>query len=706
MILRQSCFAHTLKIGPGRALILHALNHLRLAVDDEALALFAAFETPLATPEETTALANRFGYRVDILSGAIAALYERGFLTERTRREELEAAAATLGEGAGRDPGERLDALRRARREGAADYWGAKGTRTIANLGAARRRIDVALFADCDLQREAEFLSLEGDKRGLDIRVGATFPDDPRWAAERSHDLMLIGALRSRGFIGAAAPGEDAVAPYIEEARRLIEALRAESDKPILIDNLPEPTVQPLGLAERGIEGHRNRYRRANLALAALAEGFADVHVVDVAAALGKAGASRWLDDGLFSFSHFGSPGWLMLRPESEKAAVHGIFPDTAPLVELIEGDPFGRERIVARAHMDAIMTTLGVDQKKCVIVDLDGVLWPGVLAETGSPFAWTPEISGLASFIGLYVGIHEALKTLKRRGIVLAAASKNDEALLRGLWTYPESYPRERLLTPDDFVAWRVNWNDKSANIRELASELGFALNSFIFIDDHPHERERVTRELPEVEAWGEDLFALRRRLLDDPRLQRPRITAEAETRSALVKAQIDREKLRAQTADRDAFLKSIDIREKIARLGADADFSRVEELFQRTTQFNATGRKFASAELSALVARGGAVHAMWVRDRFADHGLVAAAIVEGGEVLGFAMSCRVIGLGVEQRLLTRIVEDAGTSAILARIVETSRNGPVRNLYRDGGFTQREDGAWVKLGVEPSRAA
>ena len=105
----------------------------------------------------------------------------------------------------------------------------------------------------------------------------------------------------------------------------------------------------------------------------------------------------------------------MLLRPESEKAAVHGVFPDPEPLIALIEGDPYGREKIASRAHVDAIVAALGVDQKKCVIVDLDGVLWPGVLAETGAPFAWTPETSGLASYIGLFVGIHEALKMLKR---------------------------------------------------------------------------------------------------------------------------------------------------------------------------------------------------------------------------------------------------------------------------------------------------
>ena len=298
----------------------------------------------------------------------------------------------------------------------------------------------------------------------------------------------------------------------------------------------------------------------------------------------------------------------------------------------------------------------------------------------------------------------------LKRRGLVLAAVSKNDEAVLRRLWTYPEHYPRERLLTPDDFVIWRVDWRDKPGHIREIAGELGFAPDAFLFIDDHPLERERVRRELPEVEVWGEDLFALRRRLLSDPRLQRPRVTAEAQGRTALVKAQLTRERLRADASDEAAFLASLDIRCRIETLAGGAALERVEELFQRTTQFNATGRKFARSELAAIVASArGAVFAMHVSDRFADHGLVAACVAMDGEIAGFAMSCRVIGLGVEQRFLQAVLADLAAThrEIVARIVESPRNGPVRHLYRDGGFTLRADGAWTKrLQAEAATAA
>jgi FkbH-like protein len=132
--------------------------------------------------------------------------------------------------------------------------------------------------------------------------------------------------------------------------------------------------------------------------------------------------------------------------------------------------------------------------------------------------------------------------------------------------------------------------------------------------------------------------------------------------------------------------------------RLHGGASLDRVAELFQRTTQFNATGRKFAVGELAAMLADGaGDVFTMHVRDRFADHGLVGAAVVASGEILGFALSCRVLGLGVEHRFLEGVLRELapGHAEIVARIVETPRNGPVRNLYRDGGFSLRADGVW-----------
>ncbi len=700
MILRRSRFVHQLPVGKDRILIVHAVNPMRLPADHEVDTLLNYFSEPRHVPEDYAALTALIPYTRDAIERAIAGLVERQILTEKTPEEELAAIAAELAPTHGRDPAELFERYRRTLQEGASPYWSVGAAYGMKDLGAAAKRVDALLFGDCDIQMESDFLRREAAQRGIDLHVAATFPDDVRFASEHKHDVIFIGALRSRHSITEApANGQAPHALYIAEAHRLLKQLREKSPAPIFIDNLPEPTVQPLGMAEQGLAGHRTRFRLANVTLSELAATIPGAHVIDVAAALAVVGTEKMLDDGLVDFTHFGSPGWLLQRPEREKAAVHNIFPDMTPLAQSVGGNPYGREAALAVTHIDALVATLGIDRKKCVIVDLDGTLWPGVLAETGSPFAWTPEISGGFSHIGLYFGLHEALLCLKKRGVVLACVSKNDEATVRELWKYSDHYPRQRLLMPDDFVTWRVNWNDKVDNIRSIAEELGFALDSFLFIDDHPVERDRVRQRLPGVEVWGEDPFSLRRRLLSDPRLQLPVITEEAASRSALVKAQLDRQHLRADILDEASYIASLNIRCRIKRLtpGA-AQLGRVEELFQRTTQFNTTGRKFSLSELTGFTENAAAaIFVIEVSDRFGEHGLVGVAVISGGEILGLAMSCRVLGMGVEHTFMQHILAEMKdvTPTLIGRIIETPRNIPVRNIYRDNGFTEIEPGLW-----------
>lgn len=701
MKLWTSKFLHLVPVGEGRVLLIHALSGLKLVLDVETGHLIEAFQDGLDPIAEISALTARFHHSPEALLGALDTLLQRDVLVDQPPQGQIDAASEKLGPTFGRDPTALLEAMQRQVQEGGEGYWAVTEATGVARLSAKDRpRIDAILMGDCDIQMEADFLRREAEARGIDLRIAATFPDDVRFAAEHPHQIVLIGALRSRhAVVDPLGPDPDPDAAtygvYVNEATRLIENLRTHTTAPILLDNLPLPTVQPLGMADRGLNSHRNRFRLLNVALAQTVEGFADVHLVDIDSSLAKAGSENLLDDGQVGFTHFGSPGWMLQRPKSELAAVHNIFPDPAPLIDFVGGDPYGREKVLARAHMDAITVALGLGRKKCVILDLDGTLWPGVLAETGAPFAWSPEVSGGFSYIGLYFGLHEALKCLKKRGVVLAAVSKNDEATVRELWKYPDHYPLQKLLTPDDFVAWRVNWSDKVENIQSLAEELGFALDAFLFIDDHPVERDRVRQRLPDVEVWGEDPFSLRRRLLNDPRLQLPRITEEAAGRTDLVKAQLARKEVRSGALSESDYLASLNLECDIRKAGPADDFSRVQELFERTTQFNTTGARFAAQTLAGLSgAPESAVYTLRVKDRFGDHGLVGAAVVQAGEITGLAISCRVLGMGVEHRFLQAVLGDQ-PGGLRARIIETARNIPVRNLYADNGFARDEDGAW-----------
>ena len=130
-----------------------------------------------------------------------------------------------------------------------------------------------------------------------------------------------------------------------------------------------------------------------------------------------------------------------------------------------------------------------------------------------------------------------------------------------------------------------------------------------------------------------------------------------------------------------------------------------RVAELFARTTQFNTTGRAVSTGALAERAAAG-ELFIAYAGDRFGDYGLVAAAVLEGCEIAGLVMSCRVIGLGVERVLLDAVLERLARThgEAVASIVETDRNGPVRNLYADAGFFR--DGDVWRRSLEPLRKA
>ena len=705
MILRRSGFVHLLDLAGPSVLVVHAISQMRITVTHQVAALIRAFDQPMLLQDAVPRLAAELGADEAAVRACVTLLLDQGVLTQHDAEAETADTIERLAPTYGRDPTALLDQYRRGLMEGADPYWSVTAPRTLGDPQAFRSRVDILLLGDCDLQMETDFLRQEAARRGIDLRVAASFAADTRLAADRPHDAILIGALQARHAIvigEAEHHGGDPARVYIDAIEAMLKKLRLHSQAPILIDGLPEPTVQPLGFADRGVHSHRNRFRRTNLALAQLAEDFPDVHLVDVAAEMAAAGSASLLDDGLVSFTHFGSMGWMLQRPDSELAAVHHQFPDRAALAGHVGGDPYRREQVMARAHMDAISVVLGLEKKKCVIVDLDGVLWPGVLAETGAPFAWSPEIGGPNSFVGLYFGIHEALRMLRRRGILLACVSKNDEATVRALWRYGQPYPRHRLLSFGHFVTTRINWNDKAANIRSIAEELGFPLDAFMFIDDTPRERERVRQSLPGVTVLGEDLFALRRALLTDPRLQPVRLTQEASQRSTLVKAQLDRSRLRAEAADEAAFIASLEIACTVERLTAESDpavLERVRELLARTTQFNATATVFSQAELRRIIAaQDGRLFILRMRDRLADHGLVGAAVISGDAILNIVLSCRVIGLGGERALLAAVTADAAEHGrrLLGRIVQTDRNMPVRNLFADSGFTARDRGVWL----------
>src|ERR1035437_4745895 len=90
--------------------------------------------------------------------------------------------------------------------------------------------------------------------------------------------------------------------------------------------------------------------------------------------------------------------------------------------------------------------------------------------------------------------------------------------------------------------------------------------------------------------------------------------------------------------------------------------------------------------------------VWSLRVKDRYADNGLVGVAIarVDGEvcEIDSFLMSCRVIGRTLETALLAHLAADAreqGAEVSQGWLLDTKKNAPAREFYRDHGFEVAE---------------
>ena len=77
----------------------------------------------------------------------------------------------------------------------------------------------------------------------------------------------------------------------------------------------------------------------------------------------------------------------------------------------------------------------------------------------------------------------------MRQRGILLAIASKNNEAEVREVFAH---HP-DMVLRWGDFAATQIHWGDKAGSLRAIAEQLRIGLDALAFYDDSPVEREWV---------------------------------------------------------------------------------------------------------------------------------------------------------------------------------------------------------------------
>ncbi len=344
---------------------------------------------------------------------------------------------------------------------------------------------------------------------------------------------------------------------------------------------------------------------------------------------------------------------------------------------------------LAVSAEIVAMYRTLNqTDAVKLIVVDLDDTLWRGVTVEEGQVSSHSTE--------GWPLGVMEALCFLKRRGMLLAIVSKNDDGKIVNVWD-KVTLGRIRL---EDFVARKINWRPKVENLEEIIREVNVLPRNVLFIDDNPVERASVKAAFPDIRILDGHCYFWRRTLLWASETQVATVTNESVHRTQMVEAQIARDASR-QRLPRDEFLATLGITVRLSEVNSidHPSFQRVFELLNKTNQFNTTGRRWTRQELLSALTQGRTFFTFEVEDKFTFYGLVGVAIVDGRTIEQFVMSCRVLGLDVEIAAIAAIARQVlrgEQHELIGALITTDANSPCRDLFQRCGF-ENDNGCWIK---------
>lgn len=349
----------------------------------------------------------------------------------------------------------------------------------------------------------------------------------------------------------------------------------------------------------------------------------------------------------------------------------------------------------LAEEFMGYVKAVLGLN-KKCIVLDLDYTLWGGIVGEDGfEGIKLGDDPVGRA-----YVEFQRHLLALNQRGVILAINSKNNfDDAIEIIRKHPNM-----ILKEDNFASFRINWNDKVVNMKEIAEELNIGLDSIVFFDDDPINRDYMRSAFPQVltiELSDSSSYSQILKSMND--FQVAKITNEDIKRSKMYLDQRKRTELQKQVGNLQDFLKQLNISAKIKK--ADQyTIPRISQLTLKTNQFNLTTRRYQEEDIRKFVSDDKKiVECVQIQDKFGDNGITGVYIVSKENkqewlIDTFLLSCRVMGRGIEEALLGQIIERAkmeGIKKVKAQYIKTKKNKPAENFLSDFGFVRNGD-IWV----------
>ena len=337
------------------------------------------------------------------------------------------------------------------------------------------------------------------------------------------------------------------------------------------------------------------------------------------------------------------------------------------------------------------------LQRKKCLILDLDNTIWGGILGEDGAE-----DIKIGETYPGnCFLFFQEYLLQLYKNGIILAVCSKNNEKDVLDLW---KSHPYLKI-RQEQLATYRINWNNKVDNIREIAEELNIGLDSLVFVDDNPTERELVRQILPQVSVpdFPEKpyLFPVFIRSLTDDYFSTYQLTQEDITKTQQYKENAERKQFQSRFTDFNSYLRSLEIKLTIEQV-TDLNIARLAQLTQKTNQFNLTTRRYSETDIRNFANNGMWIYGLRVSDRFGDNGLTGLIIIKNDELRTnnsieidtLLLSCRILGKNIETAFVQYVLmklKAVGIKDVRADYIKTFKNSQVETFYEKLEFEVRK---------------
>ena len=330
---------------------------------------------------------------------------------------------------------------------------------------------------------------------------------------------------------------------------------------------------------------------------------------------------------------------------------------------------------------------------RKCLVLDLDNTLWGGIIGEDGiGGIKLDNKPPGNA-----YLEFQKVILELYDRGIILAINSKNNIEEVKEVFN---NHP-QMILKEYHFAALYINWQDKATNLINIATDLNIGMDSMVYFDDDPVNRELVHQKLPEILVVDvpkdPSLYAESLRELNE--FNSFQITKEDLEKGKMYSAQLERKSAASQFSDLDEFLQSLEM-EIVPQIGNEFTLPRISQLTIKTNQFNLTTRRYSEEQIRAMLNNPNfLIKTFTVRDKFGDNGLTGLYIIKKENkkwfIDTFLMSCRIMGRNVEKTIIEDIVNEAKSSnieEIIGEYVPTKKNEMIKNFYSEFGFLKIND--------------